>query len=48
MTKVQRPGRTNPITNRLQKFEEVFKKGNQLLDSTVKPVKLSDKKEKLT
>ena len=22
MTKVQRPGRTNPITNRLQRFEE--------------------------
>ncbi len=45
MTKVQRPGRTNPITNRLQRFEE-----GDLVHITimVKPVKLSDKKEKLT
>ena len=33
MTKVQRPGRTNPITNRLQRFEE----GD--LVHTEKPVK---------
>ncbi len=58
MTKVVREGRSNPITNRLQKFEEgdlvhitinpSIQKVNHIQDSMEKLVKSLIKKEKLT
>ena len=58
MTKVVREGRSNPITNKLQKFEEgdlvhitinpSIQKVNHIQGSMEKLVKLLIKKEKLT